>query len=146
MLVSGCGAEYVDPPPETPVRLQTPACTGNTPPPPMRVPADFTPVEALVCGEKLVGSPRQRPGPYLYTRYRGDFADALTGFARRDRKRNPNCQASVIALPELWLIDQTGGGFIPRYPMDECGTDNIKALNEILALTVVERERRPFPG
>lgn len=138
-LMLGCGADYIDPPAPTPVQLQTPACTGNVAPKPSRIPPDFVPVEALVCGEKFVGSPRETSGSYLYTRYRGNFDGVVDDFARKDRKQNKNCMASVMRLPEVWLINAVGLGLIPRYPMDECGTSNIKALNDILKLPIIDQ-------
>lgn len=143
--VAGCGPNPVDPPTMTPVALQDPACIGNVAPAPSRIPADFVPVEALVCGEKITGNPRSTPGPYLYTRYQGDFSGVVDDFGRRDRKRNENCIASVIELPEVWLINEAGMGLIPRYPMDECGTSNIKALNSILELPIAEQRQLIWP-
>lgn len=143
--VAGCGPNPVDPPTMTPVALQDPACIGNVAPAPSRIPADFVPVEALVCGEKITGNPRSTPGPYLYTRYQGDFSGVVDDFGRRDRKRNENCIASVIELPEVWLINEAGMALIPRYPMDECGTSNIKALNSILELPIAEQRQLIWP-
>ncbi|CAM3292069.1 hypothetical protein WIMU106979_24955 [Williamsia muralis] len=144
MLLLGCGDEYVDSPPPTPVALEAPACLGNVPPEPVRLPKDFHPVEALVCGEKLKGSPRQAPGPYLQTVHRGDFTAAIEVLGRRDRKRE-TCDASTIGLPEVWLINAAGQGLIPRYPLDECGQPNLKGLNAILDVPVVSQQRLTAP-
>lgn len=141
-LLAGCGPDYIESPPATPVQLEVPACVGNWAPPPSRIPEGFVPVEAIVCGEKIVGSPREKSGrPYLYTRYRGDFTAVVADFARRDREQDNTCDASTMRLPEVWLINSGGLGLIPRFPMDECGTRNIKALNTLIELPVVEQRR-----
>gem|GEM_PF-3698301 len=109
------------------------------------MPPDFVPVEALVCGVKNEGGPRGNPGAlYLQTRYRGDFTDAVSALNGKDRKKQ-TCDYSLIALPELWLIDASGQGLIPRYPLDECGGPTIDALNAVLDLPVVEQERLVSP-
>ncbi|WP_207837925.1 hypothetical protein [Williamsia soli] len=141
LLMVGC-AQYVDLPPATAVQLQTPACTGNDPPDPARVPLDFAPVEALVCGEMGKGGPRDNPGDqYLETRYRGEFTVAVEALTGRDRKKQ-TCDYSLVAMPELWLIDASGGGLIPRYPLDECGGPTLDALKAILELPVSHKEQR----
>lgn len=144
LLLLGCGDEYVESPPATPVALQEPACLGNVPPEPARLPEDFVPTEALVCGEKVKGSPRYNAGPYLQTVHRGDFTAAVEALGRRDLKRE-TCDASVIGLPEIWLIDDTGQGLIPRYPRDECGQPNLKAIDAILDVPIVNQQQLTAP-
>jgi hypothetical protein len=48
-------------------------------------------------------------------------------------------------MPELWLIDASGGGLIPRYPLDECGGPTLDALKIILELPVLHQEQRVAP-
>lgn len=116
------------------------------PPPPSRpapgmVPAAFVPVAAILCATDVSVSPGLGNGRgYDETRYEGDFTEVVRLLNQPTKHQLPlggGCPSySVVATPDMWLLDARGRAVAPTLPYDECGLPNIAALAAIGEMTL----------
>lgn len=107
------------------------------------VPDDFVPVAALTCDPN---SGRTLSVDMIVTasahRWEGDFSAAipkLNAPSEGRRLLQGSCPvASLVRLPDLWLVDADGRGLRPSYPVDDCGFQRIGGLTEIEGMAEVE--------
>ena len=108
------------------------------------VPAGFSPVAAITCGDGLSSIvDAELTASFTERRWEGDLSTAVSRLnapsegPRLDQNTCP--VASSAPIPDLWLIDAGGSAVRPSYPVDECGFRQIGGLNEVEALTEVGR-------
>ncbi|RVW09109.1 hypothetical protein EGT67_13230 [Prescottella agglutinans] len=116
---------------------------------PGTVPEDFVPVAAITCDPEsedtmsadLVVATRAH-------RWEGDFRAAIADLNAPSWGRRLALQscptASMVRLPDLWLIDAAGRALRPSYPVDGCGFQRIGGLRAVEALTEVETVEHRF--
>lgn len=109
---------------------------------PGTVPDGFVPVEALTCDADLPATiSAEREIVTHAHRWAGDFdlAVRMLDAPSQGRRLISSCGvASVVPLPDLWLIDAGGRAVRPSYPVDDCGFQRVGGLREVQALTEVE--------
>ena len=103
------------------------------------VPDDFAPVAAVTCGEYLAQTvSAELTTTFDEKHWAGDFTRAierLNAPSEGPRLNQDRCPiASLVALPDLWLVDDRGRAVRPSYPVDECGFQQIGGLREVEAL------------
>ncbi len=107
------------------------------------VPDDFTPIAAVTCDELLAQSvSAELNTTFVEHRWEGNFATAverLNASSEGPRLDQDSCPiAGLVALPDLWLIDEHGRALRPSYPVDDCGFQQIGGLREVEALELTE--------
>jgi hypothetical protein len=113
-------------------------------PRPGTVPDDFEPVAAITCdptADRTVNA--DLTAGFVEHRSEGDFSEAVAKLnARSEGSRidQDTCGiASMVAIPDLWLIDAAGRAIRPSYPVDECKFQRIGGLRAVEALENVGR-------
>ncbi|MET4612175.1 hypothetical protein ABIC28_003167 [Rhodococcus sp. PvR044] len=113
-------------------------------PRPGTVPDDFEPVAAITCDPTSARTINaDLTASFAEHRWEGDFSGAIAKLnapSEGSRLDQGTCGiASMVAIPDLWLIDAAGRAIRPSYPVDECKFQRIGGLRAVEALENVGR-------
>ena len=106
-----------------------------------RVPAGFSPVEAVRCTWSLPNLPTDAttaPPPVITMDYfSGDFAPLLAALAEPNGpSQNISCPEYAEVLPELWLVNAAAQAVNVHWPVDACGISKPGTAKAIMGLTL----------
>jgi len=110
---------------------------------PGTVPKGFAPVAAITCDAEPENTVSADLGVTTRAhRWVGDFSEAVAKLNVPSKGRRLDQQscpiASMVRLPDLWLVDAGGRALRPSYPVDDCGFQRIGGLRAVETLTEVE--------
>lgn len=143
-VLAGCAGEKAPPAvPVAPADTRTAVdCTAEWDVGWGSIPEDFEPIAVYVCDPLLgidppTGDDGEVVGRLPSTepqRLEGDLAPLVAAFAEPNDPPWPGpCAASMVIVPDVWLVDDAGRAIRPAYPVTSCSQPK-EGVGEALAL------------